>query len=320
MKSADFKHYTIQEVRKGIFALLAIAGGAAHSNSALIDLGDRTLLFDTGETVIAGRELQEISRHLSGREVQIVVNSHAHLDHWLGNQVFLPAATIYASQKTMERMPSMVEEVMGELHDREKMKTELKIELQGLKDKLEKEKNIEQQAAIRLNISSMTYELDSVDEQQCCPANTIVKGSLMIEGSQRSCHLCETHGHTPGDVYLELLEEKVLVMGDLGFLQCHPFMIGCDPQSWIAQLRQFESMKIEWFIPGHGPIGGKQDVMNLRTYIELLVGRVVKALRDGLEEQAVHMEALPKPFFDWKTGVTRYERNINYLYQMFSKK
>ncbi len=319
MTLSQFTHYTIQELTSGVFALIAVPGGAAHSNSALIDLGEETLIFDTGETVIAGRELKRIALHLTGRDAGIIVNSHAHLDHWLGNQVFLPTARIYASPNTIKQMPSLVEEVMGELHDLEKIKTELKDELQGLKEKLKTENNDEEQAAIKLNISSKAYELDSVDEQQCCPANTEVKGPLMIEGSQRSCHLRETHGHTPGDVYLELIEEKVLVMGDLGFLQCHPFMIGCDPQAWIAQLRKFESMPIDFFVPGHGPVGNKADAGNLRKYIEMLVSRVIDAVRNGKSEKDVLQLQLPEPFLSWKTGAARYERSVHHLFELYQR-
>jgi glyoxylase-like metal-dependent hydrolase (beta-lactamase superfamily II) len=319
MASDQFIHYSIQELAGGVFALIAAPGGAAHSNSALVDLGGQTLVFDTGETVIAGRELQNISRHLTGRNATMVVNSHAHLDHWLGNQVFLPTARIYASPDTIKQMPSLVEEVMGELHDLEKIKTELKDELQGLKEKLKTENNYEQQAAIKLNISSKAYELDSVDEQQCCPANTEVRGSLKIEGSQRSCLLRETQGHTPGDVYLQLIEEKVLLMGDLGFLQCHPFIIGCDPQKWIAQLRKFESMPIDFFVPGHGPVGNRADIANLRKYIETLVSRVVDAVRNGKSEQDVLQTQLPDPFNSWKTGAARYERSVHHLFQLFQR-
>jgi cyclase len=237
------------------------------------------------------------------------------MDHWLGNQAFLPGAKIYASQNTIERMPSMAQEYKDPL----KLKAALDKQVEELKRKVDREQNAENKLAMQQSISSMSYELESIPGQRICPATEEVKGSLTVEGKLRTCILTATHGHTPGDVYVTLPQHKVMVMGDLGFLQCHPFMIDCDPQAWVAELRRFEGMPFDLFIPGHGPVGEKQDVKNLRAYIEFLVGRVVKALRDGHNEHDVLSATLPKPFSDWTAGMTRLERNIDYLFKYYAK-
>jgi cyclase len=316
MPTPEWKHYQVEELRPGVFALLAIPGKAAHSNSALIDLGDRSLLVDTGETVLAGEELQRISRQLTGKDPDVIVNTHAHMDHWLGNQVFFPGAKIYASRNTIERMPFMAQEYA----DPGKLRVALEKQMKELKRKEDREQNADKRSLLQQSLSSINYELESITRQRICPATEEVSGSLTVAGALQTCILTVTRGHTPGDVYVTLPQQKAMVMGDLGFLQCHPFMIGCDPQAWVAELRRFEGMPYDLYLPGHGPVGDKQDVKNLRAYIEFLVDRVVKALRDGDSGRDVLSTVLPKPFSDWTVGMARLERNIEYLFKVYSKK
>ncbi|MCK5245807.1 hypothetical protein KAR02_02845, partial [Candidatus Bipolaricaulota bacterium] len=40
-------HFEIQELAKGVFAVLGEREGLCHSNAAIVDLGDRTLVLDT---------------------------------------------------------------------------------------------------------------------------------------------------------------------------------------------------------------------------------------------------------------------------------
>jgi hypothetical protein len=40
-------HFRLYQLADGVFAAIALNGGAAISNAGIIDLGDRTLIFDT---------------------------------------------------------------------------------------------------------------------------------------------------------------------------------------------------------------------------------------------------------------------------------
>jgi hypothetical protein len=46
MKS-DSKHFTIEEVAAGLWVAIQILGGSHICNSGIIDLGDKSLIFDT---------------------------------------------------------------------------------------------------------------------------------------------------------------------------------------------------------------------------------------------------------------------------------
>ena len=96
------RHFRLEQLVEGVYAAIAIEGGAAFSNAGIIDLGDQTLIFDTCETATAAYDLRAAAEQLTGRPATCAINSHAHPDHWGGNQVF--DTPILATRTTREQM------------------------------------------------------------------------------------------------------------------------------------------------------------------------------------------------------------------------
>jgi hypothetical protein len=107
-------------------------------------------------------------------------------------------------------------------------------------------------------------------------------------------------------------------LGDLGFFASQPFMGYADAPAWRDHMVKFEQSAHEIFVPGHGPIGTKEDLILQREYIaavEDLVGRV--ALAGGTVEEAL-AQPLPERFQPWTVGSSRFETNVRALYQQLS--
>ena len=88
---AGSEHFQIEQLTAGVYAVIARSGGAAHSNAGIVDLGDRTLVFDTLGTPTAAVALRAAAEGLTGRSPSYAINSHIDHDHWLGNQVLVMA-------------------------------------------------------------------------------------------------------------------------------------------------------------------------------------------------------------------------------------
>jgi glyoxylase-like metal-dependent hydrolase (beta-lactamase superfamily II) len=74
---------------------------------------------------------------------------------------------------------------------------------------------------------------------------TILMGSREIQ-------LLHAHAITPGDTYLYLPKEKILITGDI-LLSPYPFAIGGTyPAEWLATLEKFAALAPSIIIPGHG--------------------------------------------------------------------
>jgi hypothetical protein len=67
-------HFDIREIAPGVHALIAGRRGTAVSNSAVVDLGDCTLVFDAFQTLQAADDLLAVTRALTGRSAAVVAD------------------------------------------------------------------------------------------------------------------------------------------------------------------------------------------------------------------------------------------------------
>ena len=310
------EHFELKPLTDGVYAAVGHAGGGARSNAGIIDLGDRTLVFDTFMTVQAAQDLRSAAEELTGRPASYVVNSHIHSDHWCGNQVFDAHATIIASHRTREMMPATAEYLEQLKND----PSELERGILEDEERLERETDARWRATLETSIAGMRHVLKSLPLLDFRLPDQTFEKRLVFHGTRRTAELItQGKGHTDSDAYLVLPEDGVVFMGDLGFFQTQPFMAYCDPEAWTAQLEDMEMSAVETFVPGHGPLGTKADVALQREYIaalEELVARVIEA--GGSVEDAVQ-QPLPAPFDAWLTGqMDCFERNVRSSYRRLS--
>src|SRR5262245_53696271 len=96
-------YFRLEPLAPGVYTACAIPGTGAWGNAGIVDLGDATLVFDTFLTPRAARDLRATAEQITGRSVTYVVNSHYHMDHIHGNQVFT-GALVLATTRTRELM------------------------------------------------------------------------------------------------------------------------------------------------------------------------------------------------------------------------
>src|SRR5689334_11831123 len=77
--------------------------------------------------------------------------------------------------------------------------------------------------------------------------------------------------HTSGDAMVLLPKEKVLFMGDIAFFGVTPLNGAGFVEDWIKVCdRYLADESIETIVPGHGPVGGKAELRQMRGYLDLL--------------------------------------------------
>jgi len=83
-----------EQIADGVYLLrgkdehLSVENGGNIVNVVFMETGDGVVLFDTGPSRIYGDELRAIIEQTTDEPIARVIVSHAHPDHYLGNQVF----------------------------------------------------------------------------------------------------------------------------------------------------------------------------------------------------------------------------------------
>lgn len=311
--ATNLEHLKLEQLAPGVYAAIALERGGAYSNAGIIDLGDQTLIFDTLLTPQAAQELRDAAEKISERQVRYVINSHAHTDHVMGNQVFADHATIVSTRMVRDKLPAMTEHHFG----MQKNPSELKQLLQDTQERLKTEDDELERRALEKSIARWGHVLETLPTHKLHLPMLTFDAKLFFCGSQRSAKLRTLGaGHTASDCFLLLPEEKIAFMGDLCFFQSQPYMADCDPQAWVAQLEALERSDIETFVPGHGPVGVKADVTLEKDYILMLEQRIARAVRQGQDAETFLQQPLPEPFDAWLVGgMARFEANVRSAYQ-----
>ena len=302
------KHFELVRLADGVYAALASPGGQAFSNGGIVDLGDQTLVFDAFETPAAAADLRSAAEQLTGRPVSYLIISHCHADHWGGNQAFAHETSIITTHAIREEMP----EAIGWMIELKENPSELEEAIQESREHLGSETDERQRSSLEASIRRMTGWQEMLPTLELRYPDQTFGGRLVFYGTQRKAVLVEVApGHTASDAYLLLPGDRILFMGDLGFLQSQPFMVYCDPQAWVSELERMERFDVETYVPGHGPLGTKVDLELQRQFITLLEELVAQAVSDGLTAEETLEKTLPAPFDDWiEASAARWEANV----------
>lgn len=312
--SLTYDHFNLEQIAGGVYAVLAREGGAAACNAAIVDLGEQTLVVDTFLTPLAAQELRQAAESLIGNPVSYVVNTHHHPDHWLGNQVFEDAALI--TTHNARRGMADVAEHHPLCTGKSKQITRL---IEQERDNLTDETDEGVRAEIERSISRWEYVLGAIPEMRVTYPLYTFEGSVVFYGTRRRVELISRgHAHSAGDCLVVLPADRIAILGDLAFFGCQPYLGESDAQGWQSQLDWLQQSDVRTFVPGHGPIGTKQDLARQQEYIRHLWAVVTRAVRDRESVEVVANRPLPSPLDAWSTTGLPLEVNVRVLYEQIS--
>jgi len=257
------KHFVVQEITNSTYAFIAKDGGAAISNAGIVDLGGQVVVFDTFLTPQAAEDLRLFAEERFGQKPTIVVNSHYHNDHIWGNQVFQPDAVIISSAETRTLITT------AGMEEFNWYSANAAQELGSFRSQFESSKDESERNQLLMWIGYYEGLVEAIPHLTVCLPEIVFKNRLDIFGEFNAAQLITFDGaHTGSDTILYLPQEGVIYMSDLLFVGCHPYLADGDPVQLLKTLQLLGQMDAETFVPGHGPVGTKNDLKLLINYIE----------------------------------------------------
>jgi cyclase len=285
----DRTHFSTEEIAPGVHAALAAPEGFGLCNATVVDLGGTTLVFDAMLTPEAGLALRRAAERLTGRPVDLVVNSHYHGDHVRGNSALAPLR-IVSTRKVRELILEVAPQHLAA------DKTEVVGELEGLRSGRIPATPGER----RIYEAWYAGVLATPNDLVIRPPDLTFEHELSVHGSRREVRILSFGGgHSPSDVLAFLPEERIVLLGDLVSSGFHPCLWDGNTTELLRILAKVRELGPQVAVPGHGPVGGLGEIRAMEAYVRGLQARARKRQEEGVAPDQNDGESPPAPFDRW---------------------
>jgi len=247
--------FQLQKIGDGIWAAIANDEGLAGGNAGFVIGDGGVLVIDTFQDPRPAKALLGEIRKLTPLPIRFVVNTHYHLDHVNGNDVFAAAgATILAHRNV-----------------RAWMRTE---NIKMLDPPVTPEK--------KARVASLTL-----------PA-VVYDSHIELYLGKRRIDVRYYPGHTGGDSVVSIPDAHVVFCGDLLWKEHVPNLIDASTQAWIESLDEMQKDygQSTW-VPGHGGVANGRDVLTFRKYLADLRAGIRREQAAGKSGEALVQALLP---------------------------
>lgn len=269
----------IEEVAPKVYAYVQAYGELGVSNAGLLIDKDGAMAVDALMVPSMTRRFLTAMKKVTTKPVTRLVNTHHHIDHTGGNSFFRTA------------------EIISHANCREEIvRTGMPVEF--FQQRIPR--FAAEFAKIKLAVPKVTFEDRMVFHQ----------GGREVELR----HLGPAH--TFGDAFVYLPKEKVLFAGDLAFYYVTPLAFQGHVGKWITVADRILKMDIETIVPGHGPIGGKKELREMRAYLALIRREAKNRFAAGMSAEQAARDVKLGIYARWREP-ERILPNIMRLYQEF---
>ena len=220
------------------------------------------VVIDSGASLQIGQMAIRMIRQVTDKPVAAVFNSHYHGDHWLGNHAFVKA---YGKQLPIYALSSTIEKLKGAEGNL----------WRGLMERWTNQSTLGTEVVL---------------------PNTVVKPGQVIRIGDVSFRM-HHYGtaHTPSDLCVEVVEDKLTAVGDIAMGNR---IANMDEGSYAGTFKYYNALMAaagdQLWVPGHGQ--GAKDL--LKTYGELMAGiwePCLQAVKDGKSEAEARSMVLKDP-------------------------
>jgi glyoxylase-like metal-dependent hydrolase (beta-lactamase superfamily II) len=220
------------------------------------------VVIDSGASLQIGQMAIRMIRKVTDKPVVAVFNSHYHGDHWLGNHAFVKT---YGDKLPIYALPSTIEKLQGTV------------------------------GHLWRSLMERWTNQSTLGTQVVLPNTPVQHGQLLQFGDvSLRMHYYGT-AHTPSDLCVEVVQDKVTAVGDIAMTNR---IANMDEGSYPGTFKYYKALQAatgnQLWVPGHGM--GSKDL--LKTYGEFMAGiwePCLQAVKDGKSEAEAKAAVLKDP-------------------------
>jgi len=241
--------YTLKNLGNGVWAAIVDDAGKAGGNAGFIVGEEAVAVVDTFQDPQPAAALLADIKKITKLPIRFVVNTHYHLDHVNGNDVFAAAGAVIVAHRNVRAW----------------IRTE----------------------NIKMLDPPVTAEKKARVASIVLP-NVVHDSQIDLFLGKRRVNVRYFPGHTGGDSIVSVPDAHVVFCGDMLWKDHVPNLIDASTGPWVKSLDAMPAAYGEsTWIPGHGDVANAQDVRLFRKYLADLRASVAREQAAGKSGDAL---------------------------------
>lgn len=247
-------------------------------NSCYIDAGEGYVVVDTGPSYAYAQSAYNAMQKIKSLPVKLVINTHIHDDHWLGNNYF----------------------------------TEQGIRVLGTDD-FKVNADMSEPTRMQTYISGEAY----AKTKPTLPTEMISSNTTLNIGNQKlQLKIAKHKAHTAKDMVVYLPKSEVLIAADLVFNDRLPSVRGGDINGWLLALDELDTLKAKHVVGGHGNRTDKDAAAMTRGYFTQMRSEIRAAIAEGLSIDDTIKKVTMERYKKYKLYEGTHRHNVEASYRV----
>ena len=265
----DIGKYQFEPIAKNVFVIHgpvdtpSVDNQGFMNNPAMVIGETGVIVIDPGSAYHIGKKVITEIEKITKKPIIAVFNTHAHGDHWLGNQAIVeryPNIKIYAHPKMLKQTQ-------------------------------------EGESDIWLDIMNDYTQGQTKDTKAVYPTDSVAHlQRITLDSEQFIIHSPTQKAHTDTDIMIEHVSSQTLFLGDNAIIDfLGAFDASSDMHSNVKALEYAVNLKLKNYVPGHGQTGTPEVAINsFLDYLAIVKQEAEKGFKEDLSGYEVKPLAIKK--------------------------
>jgi glyoxylase-like metal-dependent hydrolase (beta-lactamase superfamily II) len=306
------------DVAEGVYLFQSAPWAVGNEGNSVVIVGDDgALVFDTNGTPLAAEAVLAEIRALTDRPVRWIVNSHWHWDHWYGTEVYrraFPDVQVIAQKRGAAMMAGPAVE-----WNRPGMEEQLPAFLASVEERVAEGEAAAEPPEDLPHLKALVAEgrlfLEQKRRADLVLPDVTFTGRLDLDLGGRTVQVLN-YGRavTPGDAFLWLPEEEILVTGDL-LVDPVTFALSVYPTEWLETMEGLDRLDASILVPGQGaPMHDEDHLHATMDAMRVLLELGPEAKGRGLDPDRARAEIVPE-LHDMRVRITSDDPQVNQAFE-----
>lgn len=252
------------------------ANHAFFNNPGFIVTSKGVVVVDTGSSVQIGEMVIRQIKKVTDKPVIMVINTHFHGDHFLGNHAFVeayPNVDLYAHQETIDNLKGGAADFWFNFMQR--------------------------------------HSNNAISGTIVTPPTKTFKGGEVLKFGDTTLKIYQFgQAHTTADLIVEVVEDKVAFLGDTAMRRVANMADGSFVGT-IETMKKAKALGCDHYVLGHGPHDSKAICEDMQVFCENIYNKAAVYYDEGLSDFEMKPKIMAQPFMkDVASKWPGYDRTI----------